>query len=101
MPNLLAVIPDAVAALDDRTGRAGNAVARGVVAPAGPAVVGTAPGAAKIIGAHGVPGETRIRVIDGIHRKASADIESPRLGLIRKAKRDNPSTHERSRRNSR
>src|SRR5690242_15863152 len=60
---LLAIVHDAVAALDRGARRAANAIASGIVAPAGVAVIRTAPGTAKIVSPHGVPGQTRRRVV--------------------------------------
>src|SRR5947209_805927 len=81
--NLLAVVHDAVAALDHTTGRAGNAVAPRVVGPAGIAVSGPVPGMNVVVGSHGVPGQPLRAGIDGSCRIMRPDMETRiRLGLV-------------------
>src|SRR5581483_3181075 len=74
---LLAVIPDAVAALDDGAGPAANAIARCVVTPTSPRVVRAAPGATPVIGPYGIPRHASIMVVDAV----VINIQAARLGV--------------------
>ena len=72
---LLAVVHDAVRALDRGAGYAADAVARRVVGPAGIAVANATPGAVEVVGPHSVPGDTYVGVIDGSRGVARPDID--------------------------
>ena len=72
---LLAIIHDAVAALDDGARHTADTVARRVVRPAGIAVVLASPGTAKVIRPYGVPGETGRIDVDRVRGIARPDID--------------------------